>query len=281
MKTTILILLFSISFASALFFFIFSVIQSIKSKKAAQAAALQNAEKKKTQFKDLPPFRKRLIISLIIFFVAALILQNIIFALIASAVYSYFDWYFANKKVKERAALIDKQVIEALTVIKNAVQSGQSLQTAMSTAYEELKEPIKSEFLKISDSLSLGVSFDKVLNDAALSAPSKEFRLMTDTLKISKDSGASLAGIFDRIIEAASQRVAIQNKVNALTAQGRMSGNIVSAIPFVVIAMMYAIEPDMMKSLFTTLAGNILLLITVIMVLAGSFVIRKMTEIDF
>jgi tight adherence protein B len=102
-----------------------------------------------------------------------------------------------------------------------------------------------------------------------------------DTLKIAKDSGASLAGIFDRIIDAASQRVAAQAKVTALTAQGRMSGNIVSVIPFVVVAMMYAIEPDMMKSLFTTFAGNILLLITVIMVLIGSFVIRKITEIDF
>ncbi|MDR3112749.1 MAG: type II secretion system F family protein [Endomicrobium sp.] len=281
MKTTILILLFSISFAAALFFFVFCVVQTIKNKKTAQAKALQNGEKKKTQFKDLPPFRKRLIIALIVFFTAALILQNIIFALIASVLYAYFNWYFANKKAKERSALIDKQVIEALTVIKNAVQSGQSLQTAISTAYEELKEPIKSEFLKMSDSLSLGVSFDKVLNDASASAPSKEFRLMTDTLKISKDSGASLAGIFDRIIETTSQRVAVQNKVNALTAQGRMSGNIVSVIPFAVIAMMYAIEPDMMISLFTTFAGNILLLITVIMVLAGSFAIRKITEIDF
>ena len=260
-----------------MFFFVLAIVQLVKNKKSADEAK----EKKKTRFKDLPPVRKRFVIAGIIFFAVAILMQNIIFALIASGLYFYFDWHFVNKRAKERAALIDKQVIEALTIIKNAVQSGQSLQTAMTTAYEELKEPIKSEFLKISDNLALGVSFDKVLKDAAASAPSKEFRLMTDTLKISKDSGASLAGIFDRIIDATSQRVAVQAKVNALTAQGRMSGNIVSVIPFVVIAMMYAIEPDMMKSLFTTFAGNVLLLITVIMVLTGSFVIRKMTEIDF
>ena len=60
-----------------------------------------------------------------------------------------------------------------------------------------------------------------------------------------------------------------------------MSGNVVSVIPFVVIAMMYAIEPEMIGFLFTTLAGNILLLIVMIMVLTGSFVIRKLTEIEF
>jgi tight adherence protein B len=60
-----------------------------------------------------------------------------------------------------------------------------------------------------------------------------------------------------------------------------MSGNIVSVIPFVVIFMMYVIEPEMMKCLFVTVVGNILLLIVVVMVLVGSFIIRKMTEIDF
>ncbi len=60
-----------------------------------------------------------------------------------------------------------------------------------------------------------------------------------------------------------------------------MSENIVSIIPFIVLFMMYAIESDMMKSLFVTLPGNILLLVEALMVLAGLFVIRKVTEIDF
>ncbi|MCA6085463.1 type II secretion system F family protein [Candidatus Endomicrobiellum agilis] len=176
---------------------------------------------------------------------------------------------------------MDKQVVEALTVIKSAVQAGQSLQNAISTAQNELKDPIKREFEKMADKLALGVSFDRVLEDTSQNSKSKEFKLMIDTIRISKNTGASLSGIFDRITDSTSQRVAIQSKIVALTAQGRMSGNIVSVIPFVVIFMMYIIEADMMKSLFVTLPGNILLLIVVAMVLAGSFIIRKMTEIDF
>ena len=262
-------------FAVSVFLFIFYISFSVREK--ARSAKTD----KKTRFKDLNQKNKRIIVSLIVFFVSALVLQNIIFAVIICVLYVYFDWFMKDKKARERTMLIDKQVIEALTVIKNAVQSGQSLQNAISTACKELKDPIKSEFVKMSDSLSLGVSFDKVLNNASENALSREFRLMIDTIKISKDSGASLAGIFDRIIDATSQRIAIQSKVTALTAQGRMSGNIVSVIPFVVIFMMYAIEPDMMSSLFNTLAGNILLLIVVAMVLTGSFVIRKFTEIEF
>ncbi|MCL1972724.1 MAG: type II secretion system F family protein [Endomicrobia bacterium] len=270
-------ILFISALGASVFLLIFSVVLGIQNRKKDK----KQSKNLNLKFKEMTALRKRIFIAAIILMLTAIILQNIVFAMIASIVYMYFDWYIKDKKARERAALIDKQVVEALTIVKNAVQSGQSLAQAIKTAAEELKDPIKIEFDKMSENLALGVSFDKVLIDVSENAPSKEFKLMIDTIRISKDSGASLAGIFDRIIAATSQRIAIQAKVTALTAQGRMSGNVVSVIPFFVIAMMYTIEPDMMRSLFTTLAGNVLLLIVVIMILIGSFVIRKLTEIDF
>ncbi len=270
-------ILFFITVAFFSFTAAFSFIRAIKKR-------VKNAGKNKNtvfEFKKMTSLKKRIFAAAAVFFITAVILMNIVFALTASILYVYFDWYIKNKKAAEYAALVDKQVIEALTVVKNAVQSGQSLAQAVATAADELKDPIKSEFEKMSERLALGANFDGILMEASANAVSKEFKLMIDTIRISKDSGASLAGIFDRIIAATSQRTAIQSKVKALTAQGRMSGNVVSVIPFVVIAMMYAIEPEMIGSLFTTLAGNILLLIVVIMVLTGSFVIRKLTEIEF
>jgi Flp pilus assembly protein TadB len=272
-------LLFFIALALFVFFFIFSFISYIKEKK--RISKDKTGKSFNAKFKELSTVRKRIVVAFIIFFISAFLIQNIVFAVIFAVVYAYFDWFIKNKKAKELETLIDKQVIEALTIVKNAVQSGQSLAQAITTASQELKEPIKGEFIKMSDSLALGVNFDKVLQNSSETAPSKEFRLMIDTVKISKDSGASLTGIFDRILSATSQRIAIKSKVNALTSQGRMSGNVVSAMPFVVIGMMYIIEPGMMLPLFTTLAGNILLLIVIVMILTGSFVIRKITEIDF
>lgn len=60
----------------------------------------------------------------------------------------------------------------------------------------------------MSDELALGVSFDRVFEDASWNSNSKEFKLMVDTIRISKDTRASLSGIFDRITDSASQRVA-------------------------------------------------------------------------
>jgi tight adherence protein B len=230
---------------------------------------------------NLPKNKKRLLISFIIFFLCAIFLKSIIFALIFGILYSYFDWYVQDKGKRKKAALIDKQVIEALNIIKNVVRSGQSLQNAVVAAKSELKYPIKNEFEKISEKLAFGASFDKVLEEVSKTRISKEFKLMIDVIRLSKESGASLSDIFDRISDSMVQRITVQSKITALTAQGRMSGNIVSVIPFVVIFIMYIIEPEMMKCLFCTLAGNILLLIVTIMVITGSFLIRKITEIKF
>lgn len=129
--------------------------------------------------------------------------------------------------------------------------------------------------------LSLGASLDSVLSKASNNAPSKEFKLMADTIRLSAESGASLSGIFERITDAASQRIELFEKVSALTAQGKMSGNVVSSVPFVVMIMMSLLQPDMTNVLFNTFIGNILLLIVTGMTLMGSFLIRKLTEVDY
>jgi tight adherence protein B len=234
----------------------------------------------KEQYAKLPPKRQRLVIAMIIFLSAFIILGNMIFAMIASCLYIYADWNIKDKKAKKLASLIDLQVIESLSIIKSSVLAGQSLQNAISVAAEELKEPIKSEFIHISEELALGMDFEKVLCSASDRAKSKEFKFMMDAIMLSKDSGASLSGIFEKIINSATQRISIKNKTNALSAQGKLSGTIVSCIPFLIIFIMYIMQPDMIGVLFTTIAGNILLLIVIIMILTGSFVIRKLTEID-
>jgi tight adherence protein B len=287
MKEIILI----ISLSAFVFCFVCLIFLQIKTKASNNKDKNEDNDKKKFNFKSLSIRslsikslslkRNKLLILLSVFILLIILLKNIIFSLIVCVLLLYLDWYIKDKNKRKRANLINKQVVEALIIIKNSLQAGQSLQNALLTAKNELNEPIKFEFKQIADSLTLGVSLDKVLEELSRKTESKEFKLMLDTIRISKDTGASIKDIFDRIIDSTSRRIDVRSKIEALTAQGRMSGNVVSVIPFVVLLVMYVIEPSMVKSLFVTFAGNILLFIAVAMVLIGSFVIRKITEIDF
>jgi tight adherence protein B len=262
-----IILIFS--FALFVFCFVFFLVNKFNINK-----------KRNFDLKRLSQNKKRVLISFIIFVCASILSQNIIFALIFCVLYCYFDWYTKDKNKRKRLTLVDQQVMEALNIIKSSVMSGQSLQNAFIIAKNELKYPIKNEFIKISDKLAFGMNFDKVLEETSKDVVSKEFKFMIDVIRVSKDTGGRLGSIFDRILDTVVQRTNIQSQITALTAQGRMSGNIVSIIPFIVIFIIYTIEPEMIESLFVTLIGNILLLIVVVMVLSGSFIIRKMTEIE-
>ena len=278
--------LFLLSLAAMTFFLFNIIIQILKNKKDFFKRKLPA---RRPIHLD-PRFNKALIFAggkknaLVFLILAAIVLiasGNIIFVLIIAVFYFYILWNIKDSKAKKLKNLIDKQTIEALTTIKNAVLAGKSIQDALILTAADIKDPLKTEFEKMAQDLSLGASLDSVLSKASNNAPSKEFKLMADTIRLSAESGASLSGIFERITDAASQRIELFEKVSALTAQGKMSGNVVSSVPFVVMIMMSLLQPDMTNVLFNTFIGNILLLIVTGMTLMGSFLIRKLTEVDY
>ncbi|MDR3112612.1 MAG: type II secretion system F family protein [Elusimicrobiota bacterium] len=264
------ILLLLISFSAFVFFISLYYFSSAKENSKKQAAACAT----KKEFS-----KASFVIPCTIFIVTFLLLNKIIFAIIFVILYLYFSWNIKHRNFQKNQNLIDRQVMEALSIIKSSVQVGNSIQNALIVAQNELKEPLKTEFRAISSRIALGVNVGEALEAAAKNTQNKELKFMFNTLIISKDTGASLSGIFEKINDMIAQRITIGRKISALTAQGKMSGNIVSSIPFVVIAMTYLIEPEITGVLFTTFAGNILLLIIVVLTISGSFIIKKMTEV--
>jgi tight adherence protein B len=269
-------ILFLISLFLLVFFTLFFVLSKRKTSYSFPRFKILNIN----SFRKLCQLRAQYLTTAVIFLSVIIFSQNIIFAMIFSFLYIFFDRVRKNKRAKVMDKQMDKQVLEILNIIKNAIQAGQNLTSALDIVREETGEPLKLEFTNISEKLSLGISLEQVLIETAHKAKNKEFKFMLNTLLISKETGASLGVIFERIIDTASQRIYLRQKINTLTAQGRMSGNIVSIIPFIVIAITYLIEPQIIGVLFTTFAGNVLLLLIVLMTAAGLFIIRKITEIE-
>ncbi|MDR2771865.1 MAG: type II secretion system F family protein [Elusimicrobiota bacterium] len=281
--------LFLFSFSGVVFCFTFLCAMTIKK----HEASLKNLAAKIKERKKAPPNpqvlkvinkiggKKNAVVLFSICFLVLLLSWNLFFVIIAAIFYFYINWNIKTSRAKKLQTLIDKQVIEALSLIKNSVLAGRTIQDAIVLASKDLKDPLRTEFEKIAKDFSLGISLDRALEKASLCALSKEHKLAMDTIRLSVQSGASISGIFERITDAASQRLSLREKIDALTAQGKMSGNVVSAVPFVVMLMMSLLQPEMMTALFNTFAGNVLLLIVVIMILVGSFSIRKLTEVDY
>ena len=100
-----------------------------------------------------------------------------------------------------------------------------------------------------------------------------------DSIRISYSTGIKISDILSKIEQSVSQKISLSNKVDVLTSQVRFSGIIISIIPFFIVLLIYFVEPEIISVLFTSILGNMILLICVIMILLGSFVMKRIADI--
>lgn len=265
--TSLYLVCFCISFSLLIYILFLFVLEKIN-----------KSNKKKSKIKTYGN-KKNIIILLSIFIILSVIL-NIIFSILISMIVIYFNWLYKKKQEQNYRKSVDKQIVESIRIFRNIILSGQSILQAIDAVSKQVKPPLSDEFRKIFERVSLGVGLDEALQESSLNIQSEQYKLFIDSVRISNITGAKLSDILDKIEKSITQRLVIYSKVEALTSQGKMSGNIISVVPFFIILFVYFIEPDMMSVLFTTLIGNIILFISIVMMLLGSFFMRKISEID-
>lgn len=223
---------------------------------------------------------KKYFIYLFLTFLLVSVVTNIIFAILSIIIVFYINWVRTKKQKQDIIRKIDKQIVEAIRIFKNTIMTGQSVIQTIDAVSKQIDYPLAGEFKRIYDSVSLGISLDDALKQTAQNIQSQQYKLFIDSIRISNITGAKLSDILEKIERSITQRIAIYSKVEALTAQGKISGLIVSVVPFFIILFVYFLEPDIMGVLFTTTLGNLIFFISVIMLLSGSVFMRKITEIE-
>jgi tight adherence protein B len=109
---------------------------------------------------------------------------------------------------------------------------------------------------------------------------SDDLTLVTTAILISRKTGGNVTEIFDKISETIRGRMKIERKVKTLTAQGRMQGILVSAMPFLLAVAMIILKPQMMLPFLCSFIGVISCVVVFLLIISGWLIIRKITKID-
>jgi tight adherence protein B len=187
---------------------------------------------------------------------------------------------------KQRMAKFNEQLEDALSSISSSLKAGFSINQALEGVADENKNPISVEFRLLVQEIHLGVQMDEALQNMVNRLDSPDFELVAIAVITARQTGGELTSVLDRLNRVIRERMRINRRLAALTAQGRMQAYIIAAMPFILLAVMFYITPDMMSGFFhATVSGFIpigilLLLASVAMVVAGFFVIKKITTID-
>ena len=105
--------------------------------------------------------------------------------------------------------------------------------------------------------------------------------LVVSAVLIQRTTGGNLSEILSTISNTIRERIKIKGEISSITAQGRMSGLIIGSLPIAVAAILMVVNPDYMSTFFTTTAGNIMLIISVVMEILGFIAIRKVVSIEY
>ena len=128
--------------------------------------------------------------------------------------------------------------------------------------------------------LRVGVPFSEALSNLEMRVGSDDLTLVCSSIDIARKSGGNLTEIFDTISETIRARLRIHQHVRTLTAQGRLQGLIIGAMPFLLGLGMFFFKPGLIIPFASSWMGGITLLAVTALVILGGWMIRKIVTID-
>ena len=172
------------------------------------------------------------------------------------------------------------QMPSMVSTVANAVKAGQSVMQALETVVEEFEDPVQSEVSEVIQDLRVGMALDVAMQAWLARMPDEDLEIFGTAIILQRQTGGNLAEILENLASTMRERRKLLGQIRSLTTQGRMSGNILSALPAGLYCLLYVLMPERMGVLFTHPLGWAMLALCVVMVGMGGYVIRRIVTID-
>lgn len=179
-----------------------------------------------------------------------------------------------------RRARFNDQLPEALGTMSNALRAGFSLSQAFDSVVEQGEKPMCEEFAIFQSQVRIGMGFEEALEAMSQRVGSDDLSLVTTAILVSRRTGGNVTEVFDKISDTIRARMKVERKVRTLTAQGRMQGIIVSAMPLILGTIMVIIKPKMMIPFLCSTTGALAVLGVAVLIALGWLMISKIIKID-
>ena len=172
-----------------------------------------------------------------------------------------------------------EQLPDNLQVLASALRAGHSFVGALSVVAADAPEPAHREFQRVVADDQLGVPIDESLRDVARRMESTELEQVGLLAELQRESGGNMAEVLDTVVETIRDRFDLRRLIKTLTAQGRMARWILTLLPVFLALVISLLNPSYMRPLFTTTQGEVLVALAIVMVVAGSLIIRRIVNI--
>ena len=204
--------------------------------------------------------------------------QAVFLSLIVGLIVSYLPFAFVLHRRNTRFERFDQGLPEALDLMVSALRAGHSLVAALRLVAFESPDPIGTEFRICFDEQNYGLELRTALDNLVTRVPLQDLRIVATAILIQKESGGNLAEVLEKAAYLIRERFKLKRQIRTHTAQGRLTGWILSLLPPVLAVMLYLVSPDTISILWKRKIGIEMLYASVCMTILGAIVIRKIVN---
>jgi tight adherence protein B len=188
-------------------------------------------------------------------------------------------YIFLVQKRNRRMVRFAELLPEAIDMMVRGLRSGQAIAAAVENVAQEADEPLRSEFRRTADEQSFGLPFRESMLNLALRVPVPDLQFLVTAILVQKETGGNLSQILEKTSHVIRERVRVDGQTRIRTAQGRLTGWILCALPFVMFFASNALNPGYGRILFVDPLGQKMVAVAAVLMVLGVLTIRRIVNV--
>lgn len=234
----------------------------------------------KTPLKDW--IRNSIILGVALFAVLVIVQVPLLYAGVIALAGAYVlpNFYLGWRRKRYQSAYLD-ELPNAVEAIVRGVRAGMPLNDSIRLVAREVKQPVRSEFMRVLDQQSVGKSMAEAVPVLFERVPLAEVNFFIVVITVQQQSGGNLSEALSNLAVVLRNRKKMKAKVKAMSSEAKASAMIIGALPVFVIGSVSVVSPGYLSPLFSTSAGMVCLGVAIGMMLAGAFVMNRMIQFDY
>jgi tight adherence protein B len=178
-----------------------------------------------------------------------------------------------------RAEKFKKQMPDGLDLLARALKAGHAFSGGISLAAEEFDDPLGTEFSEMLDEINFGVSVPEALKNLTSRVECDEIKYFAMGVILQRETGGNLAELIQTLANLIREKFKFEGKVRVLSAEGKLSAIILSALPFLVGGWIAITNPKYLSPLVGEPFGRVILLMAGVFMIIGIVIMKRMVSI--
>ncbi len=205
---------------------------------------------------------------------------NLLLTVVAIGLGLLVPWMYLGWRAARRRAQFYEALPDAMQLLAGSLSAGYSLPQALDTVARESSGPLSQEVNRALMESRLGLPLEETLEAAAQRMDSQDFHWVVMAIRINRRVGGNLAEVLTNVGKTLRERERLRRQVRTLSAEGRLSGWILGALPLLLLLYMFVVRPEYITPMFEQPIGWVIVGSGIVAYIAGIFWMRNLVRME-